>query len=94
MSRIVINSHCDAQRASSVVSESSPTVLEYEFQRWTVHDTSPDITQSDYFLFRYLKKDMRGHRFSSDIVILADVLSGLERREPNFYMAGISSLPM
>jgi len=55
---------------------------------------SPDMTQSDYFLFRYLKKHMRGHRFSSGTVILADVLSGLERREPNFYMAGISSLPM
>ena len=42
---------------------------------------SPDLAPCDYFLFRHLKKHLRGRRFSSDTDIRVDVRSWLEGQD-------------
>jgi len=54
---------------------------------------SPDLAPCDYFLFRYLKKHLRGRRLSTDVEIQVDVTSWLGGQDSGFYPAGMSSLP-
>ena len=50
---------------------------------------SHDLALCDYFLFRHLKKHLRGNRFSSDTDVQADVTSWLEGQDSGFYLAGM-----
>jgi len=52
-----------------------------------------DLAPRDFFLFRHLKKHLRGRRFSSDTDIQVDVTSWLEGQDSSFCLAGMSSLP-
>jgi len=54
---------------------------------------SPYLAPCDYFLFRHLKKHLRGRRFSSDTDVQADVTSWLEGKDSGFYLAEMLSLP-
>jgi len=68
-------------------------IAECGFQEMNHPLYSPDLAPCDYFLFRHLKKHLRGRRFSCDTDIQADVTSWLEGQDSGFYLAGMSSLP-
>ena len=53
---------------------------------------SPDLAPSDYFLFRHLKKHMRGNHYSSDEEMIDAVESYLRDQPEDFYFEGINSL--
>lgn len=53
---------------------------------------SPDIAPSDYYLFRHLKKFLRGQRFSSDNEVMDAVKSYFDSQDKSFYSEGIESL--
>lgn len=53
---------------------------------------SPDLAPSDYYLFRHLKKFLRGQRFSSDEEVKAVVETWFAEQPKEFFCKGITSL--
>jgi len=53
---------------------------------------SPDLAPSDYYLFRHLKKELRGKRFQDDDELKSTTEHWLESRGENFYLKGIKEL--
>jgi len=68
-------------------------IAECGFQEMNHPPYSADLAPCDYFLFRHLKKHLRGRRLSTDVDIQVDVTSWLEGQDSCFYLAGTSSLP-
>ena len=62
------------------------------FQELNHPPYSPDLAPSDYFLFRNLKKNLRGQRFSNDEDLIAAVEGYFEGQPEDFYSEGITSL--
>ena len=54
----------------------------------------PDLAPSDYFLFRVMKKILRGKRFSSDEEVKKAVTTWFEEQSKDFFFfsRGIKSL--
>lgn len=63
------------------------------FQELNHPPYSPDLAPSDYFLFRNLKKHLRGQRFGGDDDLKATVSAWFDSQPSDFYLAGIGSLP-
>lgn len=55
---------------------------------------SPDIAPSDYYLFRHLKKYLRGKKFVSPQDLKDDVIEWFNTRGSDFYKQGIDELPI
>ena len=53
---------------------------------------SPDLAPSDFYLFRLLKKELRGKRFRDDNELKATTEGWLESQEENFFLKGIQEL--
>jgi len=53
---------------------------------------SPDLAPSDYFLFRVMKKFLRGEPFSSDEEVKEAVTTWFEEQSKDFFSRGIKSL--
>ena len=53
---------------------------------------SPDLAPSDFYLFRLLKKELRGRRFRDDNELKSTTEGWLESREENFFLKGIQEL--
>ncbi len=53
---------------------------------------SPDLAPSDYYLFRHLKKVLKGTRFSSDVELKAAVTSFFRKQTAEFYETGMRKL--
>ena len=53
---------------------------------------SPDLAPSDYYLFRNLKKHLRGERYDSDFQLTSAVESYFEGKTKEFFLAGLQSL--
>lgn len=53
---------------------------------------SPDLAPSDYYLFRHLKMDLKGKRFSSDEEIKSAVLEWFDSKPKSFFSEGIMCL--
>lgn len=53
---------------------------------------SPDMAPSDYYLFRDLKKALRGRRFSTDDELKAAVMDYFDSKESDYYYKGIEML--
>jgi histone-lysine N-methyltransferase SETMAR len=49
---------------------------------------SPDLVPSDYFLFRVMKKFLRGKRFSSDEEVQEPVTTRFEEQSKDFFFQG------
>lgn len=62
------------------------------FQQLNHPPYSPDLAPSDYFLFRNLKKFLRGKFFSSDEQVKEAVSDWFGDHEKEFYSKGIKSL--
>jgi len=53
---------------------------------------SPDLAPLDYFLFRVMKKFLRGKLFSSDEEVKEAVMTCFEEQSKDFFSRGIKSL--
>lgn len=53
---------------------------------------SPDLAPSDYFLFKNLKKELKGRRFKDDDEVKAAVLAYFEDKEESWFLNGIAAL--
>src|SRR5215470_16123851 len=62
------------------------------FQQLNHPPYSPDLAPSDYFLFRGMKKFLRGKRFSSDEEVKEAVTTWFEEQSKDFFFRGIKSL--
>jgi len=62
------------------------------FQQLNHPPYSPDLAPSDYFLFRVMKKLLRGKRFSSDEEVKEAVTTWFEEQSKYFFSRGIKSL--
>jgi len=49
---------------------------------------SPDLAPSDYFIFRVMKKFLRGKRFSSDQEVKEAVTTWFEEQSKDFFFPG------
>ena len=52
----------------------------------------PGLAPSDYFLFPYLKKDIRGHHFQSNNEVVAAVEKWVRDKDPGFFSSGLMAL--
>ena len=53
---------------------------------------SPDLAPSDFFLFPYLKKDIRGLHFRSDEEVVTAVEEWVNGKDPDFFSSGLMAL--
>lgn len=53
---------------------------------------SPDLAPCDYFLFRHLKKDLRGRRFLTDDEMKAAVSDFFDEKPKDFFFHGLMSI--
>jgi len=50
---------------------------------------SPDLAPSDYHLFPGLKKQLKGHHFSSDAEVIAAAVTWLDGKTFEFFLSGL-----
>ena len=53
---------------------------------------SPDLAPSDYHLFPGLKKQLKGHHFSSDTEVIAAAETWLDGQPSGFFLSGFQKL--
>jgi len=53
---------------------------------------SPDLTLSDYHLFPGLKKQLKGHHFSTDAEVIAATETWLDGQPSEFFLSGLQKL--
>jgi len=53
---------------------------------------SPDLAPSDYHLFPGLKKQLKGHHFSSDMEVIAATETWLDGQLSEFFLSGLQKL--
>jgi histone-lysine N-methyltransferase SETMAR len=57
------------------------------------HQTySPDLAPLDYHLFPGLKKQLKGHHFSSDVEVIAAVETWLDGQLSEYFLSGLQRL--
>ena len=83
--------HCSAPAHTSVIAQQKNT--DCSFIQLDQPAYSPDLTPSDYYLFRHLKKYLRSSRFEDDASANDAVNGWLEGHSENFYFQGIAWLP-
>jgi histone-lysine N-methyltransferase SETMAR len=73
--------------------KSQVAIRQCGFQQLIHPPYSPDLAPSDYFLFRVMKKFLRGKRFSSDEEVQVAVTTWFEEQSKDFFFSrGIESL--
>ena len=55
---------------------------------------SPDLAPSDFFLFRDLKKYLRGQRFGTREELIAQTENWFDKRPSDYYESGLKMLPV
>jgi len=68
--------------------KSQAAILQCGFQQLNHPPDSPDLAPSDYFLFRVIKKFLRGKRFSSDEEVKEAVTTWFEEQSKIFFFQG------
>jgi len=53
---------------------------------------SPDLAPLDYHLFPGLKKQLKGHHFSSDAEVIAAAETWLDEQPSEFFLSGLQKL--
>jgi len=72
--------------------KSQAAIRQCGFQQLNHPTYSPDLAPSDYFLFRVMKKFLRGKRFSSDKEVKEAVMTWFEEQSKDFFSRVIKSL--
>lgn len=70
--------------------KSQAAIRQYGFQQLNHPPYSPDLAPSDYFLFRVMKKFLRGKRFSSDEEVKEAVTTWFEEQSKDFFFRGVN----
>ena len=68
--------------------KSQAAIQQCGFQQLNHPPYSPDLAPSDYFLFRVMKKFLRGKRFSSDEEVKEAVTTWFEEQTKDFFFQG------
>ena len=68
--------------------KSQAVIWQCGFQQLNYPPYSPDLSPSDYFLFRIMKKFLRGKRFSSDEEVKEAVTTWFEEQSKDFFFQG------
>jgi len=68
--------------------KSQAAIRQCGFQQLNHPPYSPDLALSDYFLFRDMKKFLRGKRFSSDEEVKEVVTTWFEEQSKDFFFQG------
>jgi len=68
--------------------KSQAAIRQCGFQQLNHPPYSPDLAPSDYFLFRVMKKFLRGKRFSSDEEVKEAVTTWFEEQSKDFFFQG------
>jgi histone-lysine N-methyltransferase SETMAR len=71
---------------------SQAAIRKWDFEQLNHPPYSPDLAPSDYYLFRHLKKELRGKRFEEDDELKWATESWLKSVGENFYLNGIEDL--
>ena len=64
-------------------------------RNWPTGDSSvysPDLAPLDYHLFPGLKKQLKGHHFSSDAEVIAAAETWLDEQPSEFFLSGLQKL--
>jgi hypothetical protein len=70
--------------------KSQAAIRQCGFQQLNHPPYSPDLAPSDYFVFRVMKKFLRGKRFSSDEEVKEAVTTWFEEQSKDFFFFLIS----
>jgi histone-lysine N-methyltransferase SETMAR len=92
LSHKVLLLHDNAPAHSAKIAQAA--IKECNFQQLRHPPYSPDLAPSDFYLFRLLKKNLRGRRFSSDEEVKGAAEAWLKGQSKDFYLQGLQSLPM
>ena len=68
--------------------KSQAAIRQCGFQQLNYPPYSPDLAPLDYFLFRVMKKFLRGKRFSSDEEVKETVMTWFEEQSKDFFPGG------
>ena len=68
--------------------KSQAAIQQCGFQQLNHPPYSPDLAPSDYFLFRVMKKFLRGKRFSSDEEVKEVVTTWFEEQSKDIFFQG------
>jgi histone-lysine N-methyltransferase SETMAR len=68
--------------------KSQAAIQQCGFQQLNHQPYSPDLSPSDYFLFRVMKKLLGGKRFSSDEEVKEAVTTWFEEQSKDFFLGG------
>src|SRR5215475_6155686 len=68
--------------------KSQAAIRQCGFQQLNHPPYSPDLAPSDYFLFRVMKKFLRGKLFSSDEEVKEAVMTWFEEQTNDFFPGG------
>jgi histone-lysine N-methyltransferase SETMAR len=90
LTRGVLLLHDNAPSHTSRIAKAA--VAENKFQELNHPPYSPDLAPSDFFLFRNMKKPLRGRRFQTDEEVKAAVIEWFEGQEKPFFENGLKSL--
>jgi len=71
-----------------ISAKSQAAIWQCGFQQLNHPPYSPDLAPSDYFLFRVMKKFLRGKRFSSDEEVKEAVTTWFEEQSKDFIFQG------
>lgn len=90
ISRGVLFLHDNAPIHKSHVAQNA--IHECGFSQLNHPPYSPDLAPSDYFLFKNLKKELKGKRFHTDDDVKAAVLDYFRDKEESWFFDGIAAL--
>lgn len=90
LAKCVLLLHDNAPAHTSQVAQAA--IRNCGFEQLNHPPYSPDLAPSDYYLFRHLKKQLRGKRFEDDKELKSATEHWLESVGENFYLKGIEEL--
>ena len=71
-----------------ISAKSQAAIRQCGFQQLNHPPYSPDLAPSDYFLFRVIKKFLRGKRFSGDEEVKESITTWFEEQSKTFFFPG------
>ena len=90
MSRGVLLLHDNAPVHKAQVAQAA--IQECSFIEIDHPPYSPDLAPSDYFLFKNLKKELRGKKFQNDEDLKSAVFEHFDTKDKNYFLSGIEKL--
>ena len=92
LSRNILLLHDNAPAHSAKMTQAA--LKECKFQQLRHPAYSPDLAPSNFYLFRLLKKALRGRRFLCDEEVQGAAEDWLVGQSKDFYLQGLQSLPL